>query len=193
MVERRDKDLSPLEKSLKITVLSSLGETLGTSSGERKKVGRFFDPKNPRNLVSFFSRANARVYGSTSVRLFWTGGVTYISTYAMTEQVRPYLPQEYQQGPLAKSIAGTICGFGVQPVVMPLLNLQTRILANPNQKITTTAQTFFSSGAKKIWAGLGLRALCQAGRYGVGLGLAEAMAGKKSEEEVSNSKKRSMR
>lgn len=182
-VETHYPNLSSYEQGMKIAWYSTIAETLVTSPGERKKVKRFFTPKESDKFDGFFSKQNIRVLSVSYIRLLWAGVLTYGTVYATTDKLRPYLPKDYQTGPLAKAIAGTVCGFGVQPLVMPFVNFQTKVLENPNLSVANVAQTFFNGGWRNAIAGTAMRSVCQGLRYGAGLGLVELFSTKKQQEE----------
>ncbi len=196
-VENMHPNLSPINKITMITIISTVLESLTTTSGEWNKVKYFLQSQgqtsltkaelvNPLCIKTLSSPEFRRAFSSTFVRSLWSGGCLYGGIYGIEHWASPYLSDK--MSPSSIKVASAVAGaVAVQWLIMPFVNYQTYTFQNASLSWQEALKKFLKTHQGTLTKGATGRAVHRAMAYGFGFLATEYMKETKREDSPSSS------
>lgn len=176
-VDKYYPNVGPIERGLRISFYSTPLEVAATARYEYRKLLGLAELNNNTGkpvpayricTLEFFRFAMA-----TSLRCGWSSLVTFNAIYCTEELFKALLPESSRSKPYVSAIAAGVSSFAVQPLIMPVINIQTHQATNPQVPVQETFNYLKREGM--LWKGTLGRSVNRGAYYTLAFFMKECM------------------
>src|SRR5579883_1016316 len=171
--------LSPIAKGLLGSALSGPFETAATSWSEYKKVQTFLKMQGRSSILvkNMLAPEFRRIVSATFLRTMYTGPTTFCGMYSFSATATPLFPVSMQDSLLLKAILAGTVNIPIQFVNMPIINLHTYVLSNPQQTTRNLIRSFIKEHSwYDLFRGTLPRTIHRSLHYGIALSVSSFFA-----------------